>query len=112
MSKSNSADHVKPFGDTADPQGYYQLLKLHLTWLATHNFSLSTLRKRAIYVRAFALWCLDRDILAPRFVTRAILEAFQRHLFNHRQTNGKPLAWSSQYVQFKELRQFLSEILA
>ena len=108
MSHSKPTEHVKPFGDTVDPQGFYLLLKLHIAWLATHNFSLSTIRKRAIYVRAFALWCIDRDILAPRFVSRAILETFQRHLFNHRQANGKPLAWSSQHLHLKERRQFFS----
>jgi integrase/recombinase XerD len=99
---------LKPFGDTLDHHGFYQLLKAHLTWLATHNFSPATVAKRATYVRAFAVWCLERDILAPRLVSRAILEAFQRHLFAHRQTSGKPLAWSSQHLHLKELRQFFS----
>jgi len=76
-------------------------------WQAAH-LRTAAIRKRAIYVRAFALWCLGRDSLAPRFVTRAVLESFQRHLFNHRQTNGKPLAWSSQLLHLKELRQFFS----
>jgi len=99
---------LKTFGDTLDPQGFYMLLREHLAWLATHNFSQATIAKRATYVRAFSLWCLERDILAPRLVSRAILEAFQRHLYAHRQASGKPLAWSSQHLHLKELRQFFS----
>lgn len=110
FTNSNKTDGIrlKPFGDMLDHHGFYMLLKAHLTWLATHNFSPATIAKRATYVRAFAVWCLERDFLAPRLVSRAILEAFQRRLFAHRQTSGKPLAWSSQHLHLKELRQFFA----
>ena len=62
---SNNPPNVKPFGDTDDPLGFYQLLVAHVTWLAVHNFSLTTTTKRALYVRAFGLWCLERDIVTP-----------------------------------------------
>ena len=107
MAKSDSNRfQLKPFGDTLDPQGFYPLLQAHLAWLATHNFSATTIRKRALYVRAFALWCLDRDLTTPAVVTKPMLEAFQRHLYRYRQASGKPLAWSSQHLHLKEVRQF------
>lgn len=103
MSNDNShtnPPNVKPFGDTQDPLGFYQLLIAHITWLAIHNFSLTTTTKRALYIRAFALWCLERDIVTPCTISKPMIESFQRHLFTHRQMNGKPLAWSSQHLHF------------
>ena len=86
--------NVKHFGDTNDPLGFYQLLIAHTTWPAIHNFSLTTTTKRALYVRAFGLWYLERDIVTLCALTKPMIESFQRHLFAHRQINGKPLAWS------------------
>lgn len=111
MSNNNSHQNppnVKPFGDTVDPLGFYQLLVAHITWLAVHNFSLTTTTKRALYVRAFGMWCLERDIVTPCALNKPMIESFQRHLFTHRQANGKPLAWSSQHLHLKEVKQFFS----
>ena len=104
----NSNHVVKPFGNAEDPRGFYQLLVAHVTWLAVHNFSKTTVEKRALYVKAFALWCIDCDLSSPEVITKPILEAFQRHLFSYRKIDGKPLAWSSQHLHLKELRQFFS----
>ena len=87
MSKDNSNNNppnVKHFGDTHDPLGFYQLLIAHITWLAIHNFSLTTTTKRALYVRGFSLWCLERDIVTPCTISKPMIESLQRHLFNHR----------------------------
>lgn len=100
--------NVKPFGDTTNPQGFYCLLMAHLTWLATHNFSQVTVDKRGLYVRAFALWCLEADLPSPLLITKSILEAFQRHLFRYRKPDGPPLAWSSQHLHLKEVKQFFA----
>jgi integrase/recombinase XerD len=105
---SNNRPNVKPFGNTEDPLGFYQLLVAHVTWLAVHNFSLTTTTKRALYVRAFGLWCLERDIVTPCALNKPMIESFQRHLFTHRQVSGKPLAWSSQHLHLKEVKQFFS----
>ena len=67
----NNPPNVKPSGDTNDPLRFYQLLIAHITWLAIHNFSLTTTTKRALYVRAFGLWCLERDIVTPCALNRA-----------------------------------------
>ena len=104
----NRIPTVKPFGNIEDPRGFYQLLQAHVSWLAVHNFSKTTLEKRALYVKTFALWCLDCDLTSPQVITKPILEAFQRHLFSYRKSDGKPLAWSSQHLHLKELKQFFS----
>jgi integrase/recombinase XerD len=97
---------IKPFGKPDDPRGFYHLLQQHINWMAVRNFSPSTLKKRSTYVRAFALWCITRDLESPMHITKPMIEAFQRHLFRHRKPNGKPLAWSSQHLHLKEVRQF------
>ena len=66
MSKRKQPFILKPFGNIEDAVGFYQLLQEHLTWLKVHNFSPSTVRTRGVYVRAFALWCLERDCCRPR----------------------------------------------
>ncbi len=105
---SNTPTTVKPFGNTEDPRGFYQLLLAHVTWLSVHNFSKTTVEKRGLYVKAFALWCIECDLTSPHVITKPILEAFQRHLFSYRKPDGKPLAWSSQHLHLKEVKQFFS----
>ena len=107
MSKSEQFT-LKPFGNVEDAKGFYQLLLEHLTWLKVRNFSPSTVRARGVYVRAFGLWCLERDLLTPTAITKPMVEAFQRHLFGYRKPDGTPLAWSSQHLHLKEVRQFFS----
>ncbi len=41
-------------------------------------------------------------------ITKSILEAFQRHLFRYRKPDGQPLAWSSQHLHLKEVKQFFA----
>ena len=47
-----------------------------------HNFSKTTVEKRALYVKAVALWCIDCDLTSPHVITKPILDAFQRYLKN------------------------------
>ena len=69
LSKFMTTFRAKPFGDESDPRGFWQLLLQHLEHLQVRNYSADTIRTRAFYVRAFALWCLDRDIEHPLAVT-------------------------------------------
>ena len=108
MSRKDQPFTLKPFGNAQDPVGFYQLLREHLTWLQVHNFSDCSVGVRATYVRAFALWCLDRDLMQPATVNKAMIEAFQRHLYRYRKPDGQPPAWSSQHLHLKEVRQFFS----
>lgn len=54
------------------------------------------------------LWCSQADLPSPLLITKSILEAFQRHLFRYRKPDGQPLAWSSQHLHLKEVRQFFA----
>ena len=99
---------LKPFGDTSDARGFYALLKEHLQWLRVHNFAPATIHKRGVYVRAFALWSLERDLTGPAMISKAMLESYQRWLYRYRKADGQPLAWSGQHLHLKEVRAFFS----
>lgn len=100
--------NIKPFGDANDICGFYHLLVEHTLWLRERNYSEATIKKRITYVRQFALWCLDRDLLQPAVVTKPIIESYQRHLFRYRKADGQPLSWGSQHLALKELRVYFA----
>jgi integrase/recombinase XerD len=99
---------MQPFGNSTDPRGFWLLLQEHLTWLQVHNYSEATIRKRALYVRQFALWCFDRDLSSPTVINKPIIESFQRSLFRKRKADGQPLSWGSQHLHLKEVRAFFA----
>ncbi len=99
---------MQPFGDASDPRGFWQLLQEHLVWLRVHNYSEATIRKRALYVRQFAIWCLDRDLNGPQTISKPIVESFQRSLYRKRKRDGQPLSWGSQHLHLKEIRSFFA----
>ncbi len=97
---------TKPFGDETDPAGFWRLLLTHIENMQVRNYASDTMRLRAVYVRYFALWCLDRDLDQPAFITKPILESYQRYLFRYRKENGKPLSWGSQHMRLQHVNQF------
>ena len=97
---------TKPFGDETDPAGFWRLLLTHIENMQVRNYASDTMRLRAAYVRYFALWCLDRDLDQPAFITKPILESYQRYLFRYRKENGKPLSWGSQHMRLQHVNQF------
>lgn len=99
---------LKPLGDTSDPRGFWLLIQEHLQWLRVHNFARATIQKRGIYVRAFASWCIERDLTRPDQITKGMLESYQRWLYRYRKANGQPLAWSGQHLHLKETRAFFA----
>jgi integrase/recombinase XerD len=99
---------MQPFGNANDSRGFWLLLQEHVTWLRVHNYSEATINKRALYVRQFALWCLERDLTQARVVTKPMIESFQRWLYRKRKANGQPLSWGSQHLHLKEVRAFFT----
>ncbi len=106
LSKFLQSFRSKPFGDESDPRGFWQLLLQHLEHLQVRNYAADTIRTRALYVRAFAIWCLDRDIEHPLAVTKPLMESFQRHLFRYRKEDGEPLSWKSQKLHLSHPKLF------
>jgi integrase/recombinase XerD len=64
----------------------------YLGWLQARNLSPETVDHRRGDLETFFAWAAERGLARPAEITLAILEAFQRHVSNHRKQNGKPLA--------------------
>ncbi|MCO8124100.1 site-specific tyrosine recombinase XerC [Stieleria sp. TO1_6] len=106
MSSNLNTVLATPFGDDSDPRGFWLLLLEHVEHLQVRNFAADTIRIRANYVRAFALWCLERDLTQPANVTKPILESYQRYLYRYRKENDQPLSWRSQNLHLAQVNQF------
>ena len=76
----------------------------YLQALAVQQFRETTLHTRAQDLARFAQWCAERNLAAPRDITKPILERFQRHLFYYRKTNGEPLSSERQGVFLQHLK--------
>lgn len=64
------------------------------------------MRQRDVYLAYFLLWCEARAVTRPDDVTRPILERYQRHLYHHRKTDGKPLSFISQTGRLMAVRAY------
>src|SRR6056297_3611009 len=106
MSSNLNTVLASPFGDDSDPRGFWLLLQEHIEHLTVRNYAPDTIRIRANYVKAFALWCLDRDLSRPSLITKSILESYQRYLYRYRKDNDQPLSWRSQTLHLAQVNQF------
>jgi len=71
------------------------------------NYSPVTIEQRRLYLRLFVSWADTRGLRRPDEVTKPVLEAYQRHLYQLRQKrNGKPLSFRSQYTRLVPVRAF------
>jgi integrase/recombinase XerD len=77
-----------------------------LNALEARQYSPGTLRRRRRELSEFDQWCAQRNVLDVESVSRAVLERFQRWLFEVRKRNGKPRAATSQYHQLCTLKLF------
>ena len=82
------------------------LLNGFLLWQRVQNYSEGTVTSREYQLRYFLNWCEERGIAEPGFVTKQMVERYQRHLFHHRQKNGKGLSFSTQQCHLTGVRMF------
>lgn len=85
----NAAAHL-------DPKGLVALSRRYLSWLESSGSSRHTLNTRRSQLHRFVDWCGLHDVTRAADITRAHVEAYQRHLFHYRQKNGQPLSHRSQ----------------
>jgi integrase/recombinase XerD len=78
----------------------------HLTWLRVRNYAAATVHNREVYLSLFVRWCEERELREAQEITKPILERYQRYLFFHRQSNGKPLTYRSQHGRLVAVRGF------
>lgn len=93
-------------GDATDPRGMMRLASQFIEWLEVHGYSADTVRSRRTALSWFILWCAERGVTRPTDVTRAVLERYQRWLFNYRKKDGLPLSLAHQHHRLMALRMF------
>lgn len=90
--------------DRSQADHFAPLMDAYLEKLAIKHQSARTIETRRFALVLFARWCQERDLRQPRLITRAILEAYQRHLWRHRKEDGKPLAVGTQIGRLTAVR--------
>ncbi|MGH8630141.1 MAG: site-specific tyrosine recombinase XerC, partial [Burkholderiales bacterium] len=65
-----------------------------------------TIKARYQDLSWFCRWCVERDLMSPREITKPILERYQRHLFYHRKANGAPLSATRQMLLIVHVKGF------
>lgn len=80
------------------------LMEKHLDDLLLKNYSEYTIKGRRVHIGFFLDWATERGIEDPVEVTRTVLEAYQRHVFNYRKKNGEPLGFNGQHDRIVPLR--------
>jgi integrase/recombinase XerD len=93
-------------GDPNDAEGMYAWMVRYLEAMRVRNYSERTVENREMYLGFFIAWCDARSLTRPQDVTKPILDRYQRHLFQMRKTNGKPLSFSSQLQRLTPVRAY------
>jgi integrase/recombinase XerD len=75
--------------------GLVPYVSLYVDWSSMTATAATVLNRRKTLERLVA-WCDTRGLGQPVEITRAVLEAYQRHLYLYRKENGQPLSIRSQ----------------
>ena len=81
-SKTPGAPRVE--GDPQTQGGFRGYALDMLAWMAARAFSVHTIKTRRVNLGYFITWCEERSIQRPDEVTRALLERYRQHVYNHR----------------------------
>lgn len=81
-------------------------LNAHLEWMRVTGYSEGTVRTRRVAIRRFIAWCAERALNTPGEITKPILERYQRHLYYHRKSDGRPMTLGSQHACLAPLKTF------
>jgi integrase/recombinase XerD len=76
----------------------------YLRWAEVSRLSVVSVQLRERGLARFVRWAHERGVRHPRELTRAILEAYQRHLYLLRKRDGEPLGLRSQEQLIAGLR--------
>jgi integrase/recombinase XerD len=78
----------------------------HFDCLRISGYSEDTIRGRRVAIRRFITWCEERALREPKEITKPILERYQRHLYYHRKSDGRPMTLGSQLGCLAPLKTF------
>jgi integrase/recombinase XerD len=73
-----------------------QAVNDYLTAIAVKGFSPYTVAYRSRSLAHLVAWLAERGVTHPSEVTKPVLERYQRSLFHHRKTDGRPLSFRTQ----------------
>lgn len=82
----------------------------YLSLLQQQHYSECTIEIRRRNLKFFFRWCDDRSLTTPHDVDRALVEAYQRHLYRYRKSTGDPLAIGTQISRLKSVSGFFSHL--
>ena len=85
-----------PKANPAPGNPLHAYLHAYNDWALTAGYSEHTMATRRAAVLRFIVWCDERSITRPVELTRPMLERYQRHLHQHRKSNGAPLSVMAQ----------------
>jgi len=83
----------------------------YLQNLAIRNYTPDTIEGRKDSLKVFLQWTNDRELLQPYEITKPILESYQRHLWQWKKSNGKPLGISTQRGRLITLKDFFAYLV-
>ena len=86
------------------PDGIGAWVVRYLESMQVRQYADNTVRRHRDDLRGFVEWCIARSVARPEQVSRAVLEAYQRHLFHQRKRNGQPLHVRTQLGRLIALR--------
>ncbi len=72
----------------------------------TRNYSPHYIRANGFALRNFLIWLDDRDLKYPEQITPAVLERYQRSLYNYRTEKDKRLTFRSQNSRLGVVKRF------
>ena len=108
MGRKGQHTPAAPIGDPGDAGSLYNWMRRFLAYQLEKHYSPRTVANRETYLRYFVIWADERGLKCPQEITKPILEAYQRHLFHHRKTNGQPLSVRSQHGRIIPIRALFS----
>jgi integrase/recombinase XerD len=106
LSRGERMRHVVVPGDRLDPRGFPRLVAEFSDSMLTRNYALHTAELHELYLSQLATWLEERGVARPQDVTRPMLQRWQRHLYHHRSTTGRPLSFMAQYQRLSSARLF------
>ncbi len=83
-----------------------QLLEVYLKWMAIQQYSVRTIQTRRKALGYFLVWCHERSVENPLEITPAIVERYQRYLYQYKKRDDQSLSFPTQRLRLIALRMY------
>lgn len=79
----------------------------HHQWMREMNFSENTIKNHRCFFKKFLKWCEERSIVSPRSVDQALIERYQKQIYQYRDPEtGESMSLNSQRVVILSVKGF------